>query len=240
MQQFKCLLLAMLFISGLTGVYAQTGKPTTGSVSGKVTDGGNSPVGYATVTLLKNDSSVVNGDLTKDDGTFRISPTGTGSFLLRIESMGFSRKIISVQIADNDPDKKLGKIKLSETENKLGEVSVVGEKNVMELKVDKKVFNVEKNTTTSGGSATDVLQNVPAVSVSADGTVSLRGKADVTILIDGKPSTLLGADVTSALQSLPASSIESVEVITNPSAKYDAQGTTGIINIITKKTAAWA
>ena len=228
-------MLAMLFISGLTGAYAQTGKPTTGSVSGKVTDGGNSPVGYATVTLLKPDSSVVNGDLTKDDGTFNLSPTGTGSFLLRVESMGFSRKIISVQIADNDPDKKLGKIKLSETENKLGEVSVVAEKNVMELKVDKKVFNVEKNTTTSGGSATDVLQNVPAVSVSADGTVSLRGKADVTILIDGKPSTLLGADVTSALQSLPASSIESVEVITNPSAKYDAQGTTGIINIITKK-----
>src|SRR6185312_11837073 len=101
--------------------------------------------------------------------------------------------------------------------------------------VDKKVFNVEKNTTTAGGSASDVLQNVPSVSVDVDGTVSLRGKSDVTILIDGKPATLLGTDAASALQSLPAASIESVEVITNPSAKYDAQGLTGIINIITKK-----
>ncbi len=225
----------MLFLCGMAKAHAQTDKPTTGSVSGKVTDSKNNPLSYATVTLLKMDSSVVNGDLTKDDGTFMISPTGTGNFLLRIESIGFTKKVVSVEIPGTDPEKKLGKIKLSETENTLKEVSVVGEKNVMELRVDKKVFNVDKNITTAGGSATDVLQNVPAVSVGADGTVSLRGKSDVTILIDGKPSTLLGTDVTSALQSLPAGSIESVEVITNPSAKYDAQGTTGIINIVTKK-----
>jgi len=109
----------------------------------------------------------------------------------------------------------------------------------MEMKVDKKVFNVEKNITTAGGSAADVLQNVPSVSVDADGNLSLRGKSDVTVLIDGKPATLLGSDVASALQSLSANSIESVEVITNPSAKYDAQGMTGIVNIITKKDRAF-
>ncbi|MCD6013509.1 MAG: TonB-dependent receptor [Flavipsychrobacter sp.] len=237
MQISRRLLLLILFMCGMAKAYSQTGKPTSGSVSGKVTDAKNNAVGYATVTLLKMDSAVVNGDLTKEDGTFSISPTGTGSFLLRIESIGFTKKIISIEVPENDQDKRLGKIKLSEAENALKEVSITGEKNVMELRVDKKVFNVDKNITTAGGSATDVLQNVPAVSVGADGTVSLRGKSDVTILIDGKPSTLLGSDVTSALQSLPAGSIESVEVITNPSAKYDAQGTTGIINIITKKDA---
>ncbi len=219
-------------------VLAQTGAPgptgKIGSISGKLTDSKNNPVSYATVTLLR-DSSVVNGDLSKDDGSFKIISTGTGNFRLRIESIGLATKTINVQITPDAPDKKIGNIKVTEIENKLGEVSVIGEKPVMELKVDKKVFNVEKNTTTAGGSATDVLQNVPSVSVDVDGNVSLRGKSGVTILIDGKPATMLGSDVNSALQSLPASSIDNVEIITNPSAKYDAQGTSGIINIITKK-----
>lgn len=207
----------------------------TGSVSGKVADGKNQPVSYATVTLLRADSSVVNGDLSKDNGSFNIAPVGVGNFVLRIESLGFTTKFAPVTITADKPDAKLGTLKLLQSETSMKEVSITGEKRVMELKVDKKVFNVEKNTTTAGGSATDVLQNVPAVSVDADGNVNLRGKGNVTVLIDGKPATMLGSDVTSALQSLPAGSIESVEVITNPSAKYDAQGTTGIINIVTKK-----
>ena len=207
----------------------------TGSVSGRLTDAKNTPVSYATVTMLRMDSSVVNGDLSKDDGAFSISNVPFGNFRLRIESLGSATKYLSVSLTVGTPNKDLGAIKLDETENKLTEVSVIGEKPIMELKVDKKVFNVEKNITTAGGSATDVLQNVPSVSVDADGNVSLRGKSDVTILIDGKPATLLGSDVASALQSLPASSIDNVEVITNPSAKYDAQGTSGIINIVTKK-----
>ena len=209
--------------------------PAKGKISGTLVDDKNAPVSYATVTLLRNDSVAVNGDLSKDDGSFSITGTGIGTFKLKIESLGVKTKMLSVTVTDDAPNKDLGKIKVTETDNTLKDVSITGEKPIMELKVDKKVFNVEKNTTTAGGSATDVLQNVPSVSVDADGNVSLRGKSDVTILIDGKPSTLLGTDVTSALQSLPAGSIESVEVITNPSAKYDAQGTGGIINIVTKK-----
>ena len=209
--------------------------PTTGSVSGKLTDASGNPVSYASVALMRMDSTIVNGDLSKDDGSFSISPTGTGNFLLEIQSVGVTTKFIPVQVTADAPDKNVGKIKVTQDKTTLSDVSVVGEKPIMELKVDKKVFNVEKNTTTAGGSAADVLQNVPSVSVDVDGNVSLRGKSDVTILIDGKPSTLLGTDVASALQSLPAGSIESVEVITNPSAKYDAQGSTGIINIVTKK-----
>lgn len=204
-----------------------------GSVSGKLTDGKN-PVSYATVTVLKTDSSVVNGDLSKDDGTFKVSPVGDGSFLLRVESIGFATRFMNITVSEGR-EAKLGNIALKANATQLSEVNITAEKRVMELKVDKKVFNVEKNTTTAGGSATDVLQNVPSVSVDVDGNVNLRGKGNVTVLIDGKPATLLGSDVTSALQSLPAASIESVEVITNPSAKYDAQGTTGIINIVTKK-----
>ncbi|MFI5196780.1 MAG: TonB-dependent receptor domain-containing protein, partial [Chitinophagales bacterium] len=241
MHLLRFLIVILMFVFAATSpVFAQTKttKPPVqniGSIMGKLIDNQSQPVSYATVTLLRADSSVINGDLTKDDGSFSISPTGIGDFRLRIESIGSTTKFVNVQVTADAPDKKLGKIKIIQSENTLKEVSVVGEKPIMELKVDKKVFNVEKNTTTAGGSATDVLQNVPSVSVDADGNVSLRGKSDVTILIDGKPSTMLGTDVASALQSLPAGSIESVEVITNPSAKYDAQGTSGIINIITKK-----
>lgn len=207
----------------------------SGSVSGKLADGTDSPMPFVTVTLLKPDSTVAGGDISKEDGTFTVTPINLGSYTVRIEAIGFAKKYIAVSITADKPDAKLGTIKLKATETTLGAVNITSEKKVMELKVDKKVFNVEKNTTTAGGSATDVLQNVPAVSVDGDGNISLRGKSNVTVLIDGKPATLLGSDVTSALQALPASSIESVEVITNPSAKYDAQGTTGIINIITKK-----
>ena len=243
-----CLLLLSLFSfpvlaqNGGTGVppnspagQAKPAIPDFGKVSGKVTDAQGSPVGYATVTLLRPDSTVANGDLTGDNGSFNIAPTGAGKFRVRIESIGMVTKFVSVEITPDAPEKDLGKIKLSSSETALKSVDIVGEKPIMELKVDKKVFNVEKNTTSAGGSAADVLQNVPSVSVDADGNVSLRGKSDVTILIDGKPATMLGSDVASALQSLPAGSIENVEVITNPSAKYDAAGTSGIINIITKK-----
>lgn len=226
-------------VSAQRGLY--TGKPTTeeptasGRVFGKLLDPNNDPLSYATVTLMRTDSSIVNGDLSKDDGSFSIAPVGVGNFILRVESIGIVTKYIKVALTADSTNKDLGNVKLVQKETALKTVNIVGEKPVVELKVDKKVFNVEKNITSSGGSATDVLQNVPSVSVDVDGNVSLRGNSGVTILIDGKPATMLGSDVTSALQSLPASSIENVEVITNPSAKYDAQGTTGIINIITKK-----
>jgi len=228
--------LSILFCLQTILAYSQTTPaPQIGKVSGKVVDAQNKPVSYATVTLLRSDASVVSGDLSKDDGSFSIGPTGTGTFTLRINAIGLQEKSISVEVTADAPDKNVGSVKVVASATSLKSVEVVGERPLMEMSVDKKVFNVEKNITTAGGSATDVLSNVPAVTVDADGNVSLRGKSDVTVLIDGKPATLLGSDVTSALQSLPGSSIESVEVITNPSAKYDAQGLTGIINIVTKK-----
>src|SRR5690606_28060196 len=133
------------------------------------------------------------------------------------------------------PVRNMGSIAVVSRTQSLDEVEVTAEKALFVMDVDKKVFQVDKNITTEGGSASDVLQNVPSLSVDVEGNVSLRGRSNATILIDGKPATLLGGDEASALQSLPASSIDRVEVITNPSARYDAQGLTGIINIVTKK-----
>ncbi|MBL7717280.1 MAG: TonB-dependent receptor [Flavipsychrobacter sp.] len=211
--------------------FAQNGK-----ITGRLADGKNNPISYATVVLMKADSSVLDGATSADNGSFEIDAPAPGSYLLKVSAIGAAPRFIGdINISPETPGKDVGVITLSFTTQNLDEVQIVSEKSVMEMYVDKKVFNVDKNITTAGGSATDVLSNVPSVSVDVDGSVSLRGKGNVTILIDGKPATLLGSDVNTALQSLPAASIDNIEVITNPGAKYDAQGVTGIINIVTKR-----
>jgi len=218
-----------------TSAPSSNNQSVKGKITGKLVDAQKQPLSYTTVTLLREDSSVVNGDLSKEDGSFSIS-AGEGTYLLRISGIGIkTRTIPGVAITAAKPIYDLGIINEATSAKTLKAVEVVGERPLMQMNVDKKVFNVEKNITTAGGTASDVLQNVPSVSVDVDGNISLRGKDNPTVLIDGKPATLLGGDVATALQSLPASSVESVEVITNPSAKYDAQGMSGIINIITKR-----
>lgn len=223
-----------LLLTACYSLSAQTNF-TKGKISGIVVDAKNKVVELATVTLMKKDSSVVNGAMTKEDGSFEITLVAEGDYLLRINGLGFKERFIDkLQIAASNPEKKLGKIMISGAAQALKEVEIVGEKNLMELTADKKVFNVEKNLTSVGGSATDVLKNIPTLSVDLDGDILLRGK-ETTLLIDGKPATLLGGEIGDALQALPASTIQSVEIITNPTANYDAQGMAGIINIITKK-----
>ncbi|MGN6566378.1 MAG: carboxypeptidase-like regulatory domain-containing protein, partial [Flavipsychrobacter sp.] len=151
---------------------APVAPPAVGRVSGTVVDAQGKPVSYATVTLLRKDSSVVSGDLSKDDGSFSIGPTGVGSFILRVNAIGLLQKTVPVEITADNPNKKVN-VKVSAAATALKSVEVVGERPLMEMSVDKKVFNVEKNITTAGGSATDVLSNVPAVTVDADGNVSL-------------------------------------------------------------------
>lgn len=227
----KVLIVFITFICFQQQLLAQDGV-----VAGAVFRGKNIPVAYATVALLKQDSSIVNGAITQDDGRFEISQLKTGSYILKISGLGIETKFLDgVEITPSKPTKRLGRILVNTNAQVLKEVEIDGTRPMMEMGIDKKIFNVDRNITSVGGSASDVLQNVPSVSVDVDGGVSLRGKSNVTILIDGKPATLLGGDDASALQSLPASSIDQVEVITNPSAKYDATGMTGIINIITKR-----
>lgn len=207
------------------------------TVKGLVSGNKNAPVSFATVTLLnEEDSSLVNGAITEENGRFEIQGVNRGNYMLRLSGIGFNTKIVpGIIVSGEQATVDLGRITVTVTTQVMKEVEISGAKPMMEVGIDKKVFNVDKNITSTGGSASDVLQNVPSVTVDVDGGVSLRGKSNVTILIDGRPATLLGGDETTALQSLPAASIEQVEVITNPSAKYDASGMGGIINIITKK-----
>lgn len=206
-------------------------------IEGNLRDEKNNAVSFATVNLMDvNNQKAIAGAQSNENGQFSISLTTKGVYALKINTLGYSNYTsANILVTSLDTLIKIGSIKLKQQSKNLNVVEVKAEKSMMQMDIDKRVFNVEKNTTTSGGSAADVLQNVPSVAVDLDGNVSLRGKGNVTILIDGRPSTMLGSDVAAALQSLSASSIESVEVITNPSSKYDAQGMSGIINIITKR-----
>ncbi|MGD9491860.1 MAG: TonB-dependent receptor [Bacteroidales bacterium] len=201
------------------------------SVSGK-------PVEYATVALVSmRDSSIAGGGITNAMGEFSFVSKTPGRFMLRINFMGYANKSVGpVQLKPGSgPLFDLGKILIAPSAQSLSGVDIVAEKPMIELSIDKKVVNVAQNLNTSGGTALDVLKEVPSVEVDEDGNVSLRGSENVTILIDGRPSTMTGADRRAAMEQIPASSIESVELITNPSAKYSPEGMTGIINIILKK-----
>lgn len=231
MKSFLAFFFCFLFIKG--NLWAQNTKTV---LSGKLQTSNGQPVADANIALLrKADSSLADGAISEDDGSFKIENIGEGSYIIKIGGLGYSEQYIDkIIVARDNPAINLGTVTIAKSETALKVVEVVGEKNMLQIGIDKKTFNVEKNITATGGTAADVLQNIPSVTVDASGNVSMRGKSSVNILIDGRPATLLAGDVASALQSLPSSSIESVEVITNPSSKYDAQGSNGIINIITK------
>ncbi len=192
---------------------------------------------YGNIVLFRyKDSSMVSGTVSGKDGFFSLDDVPFGNYFLRASFIGYSTKILdSVKINPRSLKLDLGEIKLDESSIELSNVIVTGEKQILINNLDKKVINVEKDLTTTGGTAVDVVQNIPSVSVDADGNVSFRGNKNLTILIDGKPSELAGFGSGDILSNIPASSIESVELVTNPSARYDPDGTAGIINIILKK-----
>ncbi len=192
-------------------------------------------IDFATITLKKaSDTSVVLGTKSKMDGTFEITNIPYEKYNVYVSSIGFKTKMISNYLIDK-PAVNIGKIAMESNTKSLKNVTVVGEIPDVAIGIDKKTFNVDKNITAAGGTAADIMRNIPSVNVDMDGNLSLRGKDNVTLLVDGKPSAMFGNDAATALQTIPAASIESVEVITNPSSKYEAQGMNGIINIIMKK-----
>lgn len=194
------------------------------------------PLGFATVSLHSAaDSLIVAGTVTDDDGIFRLEAP-QGQFYLVIDFLAYQTKIIgdlNIKTANGAYD--LGTIDLEEKVNELEEIEVIGEKSQMELKLDKRVFNVGKDLTNAGSNAAEILDNVPSVQVDIEGNVSLRGSENVRILINGKPSGLVGISSNDALRQMQGDLIERVEVITNPSARYEAEGEVGIINIVLKK-----
>ena len=185
------------------------------------------------IVLSPKDSSIVNGATTNTDGKFEIKALSLGKYLVKFSFIGYKDYFKTVDVKSGKTD--MGTIVMNEASEMLKGVEVVAERQMMEYKLDKRVINVDKNLVSAGGSASDVLENVPSVSVDDDGAVSLRGNSNVKVLIDGKPSELMDNDLASVLAQIPASTIENVEVITNPSAKYDPEGMSGIINIKLKE-----
>jgi len=231
-QLFLLLFVFTSFISIAQRPQGQRPEPI--NITGIVLDQDNGqPLEYATLILqsLRNPEKVTGG-ITDAFGKFNVQ-TLPGRYNVRVEYISYKTFIKEEQTFSTSTD--LGTIKLGVDVEQLEGVEVIGERTTVELRLDKKIYNVGSDLTVKGGSVTDVLDNVPSVTVDVEGNISLRGNESVRILINGKPSALSGLS-TEALQQLPAEAIEKVEVITNPSARYDAEGTAGILNIILKQS----
>jgi outer membrane receptor protein involved in Fe transport len=194
-------------------------------------------VEFANVGLFnKANGKPVDGTTCDEKGKFSLKNIAKGNYKLMITFIGFKTySIDNILIEEIGSSIDLGVVRLSQNIQTLEEVTVAGQKSLIEDKVDRLVYNAEKDATSTGGDATDVLKKVPMLSVDLDGNVSLRGNTNVKVLINNKPSSIMAASVADAMKQIPADMIKSVEVITSPSAKYDAEGSSGIINIITKK-----
>jgi outer membrane receptor protein involved in Fe transport len=209
--------------------------PTDGIIKGQIINSNtNTAIAYSTVAIFSSkDSSVVAGVLTGEDGNFKFENLKYGKYFLKADFIGFFKKTISeIKVFPQAKEYDCGVIKLDPSDNNIEEVQVMGDVSAVQYKIDRQVVNVSQNLNSSGGTLADVLSNTPSINVDIEGNVSLRGSSNFTVLIDGKPSILDAAD---ALNQMPASQVESIEIITNPSAKFDPDGTAGIINIITKK-----
>jgi hypothetical protein len=239
----KLLLVTFTFIS--LHLNAQNGNYGRGEgqiqafakITGKVIDNTTKEViEFATVSIYKlPKDTLIGGIVTNANGVFELENLRPGKYKVNIAFMGFKTLTIDTIILRKQEERDLGVILLSTNEKVLKEVTIETQQDMVKNTIDKKVFDAEKLAIANGGSANDVLTQVPTVSVDIDGNISLRGSGNVTILIDGRPSGMSGAGRAGVLSGIPASAIESVEVITNPSAKYDPDGMSGIINIVLKK-----
>jgi ferric enterobactin receptor len=209
-----------------------------GTVSGKVTDAiSKAPIEYASIAVfIVGSKKPVNGATSDIRGSFFISDLDTGNYRIVTDFIGYQPDTVSVQINNKTTAVRLDNILLSKKAQTLQGVTVTAQKPLIENKIDKMVYNAEKDVTAQGGVATDLLKKIPQVSVDADGNVELQGNSNIRFLINGKPSSIFGNSLTEALQAIPASQIKTIEVITSPGARYDAEGTGGIINIILKES----
>lgn len=209
-----------------------------GKIEGKVIDSlSKQAVGFATISLKKKGSTILqDGVLSDENGSFKFENVVKGSYDVYISFLGYTeKKVAAIETTLKNPDVNIGNVLLAPANFVLDAVEIKEQKVLVENKADKLVFNAENDASIAGGDATDVLRKVPTLSVDLNGNVSLRGSQNVRILINGKPSGMFSSNVADALKMFPADQIKKVEVITSPSAKYDAEGSAGLINIITKK-----
>ncbi len=228
------LILLTLTIAGNTFSQRVSGRPN-GMITGQVFDSYlKTPVEYASVTIYnQHDSSQLTGIITDEQGFFKLTGIRPGLFFIKISFMGYTTKTISdIVLTRGSFQIDLGDIPLERSVTSLEDVEVSAEKPLLEYHIDKKVVNVSQHYSAASGTAVDILENIPSVTVDIDGNVQLRGSGNFTVLIDNRPSVL---EANEALEQIPASAIDNIEIITNPSAKYDPEGTSGIINIILKK-----
>ncbi|AYA36028.1 TonB-dependent receptor [Hymenobacter oligotrophus] len=220
---------------------AEVAKPNrgTGRLTGTVINAAtNQPVEFANVGLIDvATNKAIGGGTCDEKGRFILSNIGAGTYKLNVSFVGFQAKVMEhVVFATADANVDLGNISLAAAAQQLSEVKVVGERELVENKIDRIVYNADKDITNNGGTAADVLQKAPLLSVDIDGNLQLRGSGNIRVLVNGKPSTILANNLADALRQIPADQIKSVEVITSPSSKYDAEGTAGVVNIILKKS----
>lgn len=233
--------LIYIFILCSFGIFSQENRSNEskiGILTGSFIDSiSQKPIEFVQVRLLKTtDSSFVTGIYSDTNGGFYLDKIPLDQYIAKISFLGFKTIYTNLSFSQNNFKINLGKIALvSDLSTNLETVDIVGKLDVLKTGIDKKIFNVAEDISTRGGTASDVLEKVPSVGVDQDGNISLRGDGNVTILIDGRPSSFSGGNGKSLLDAIPASSIERIEVVTNPSAKYSPDGTSGIINIVLKK-----
>jgi len=226
----------ILIFSFFTNSFAQS-SPGKSKITGIVIDATTkTPVDFATITVYQSGSKTpINGISSDPKGNFSVSGLTSGTYRVTIDFIGYTQKVFDpVTVSAQNPVIGLGTISLASKDANLQSVTITAKTPIIENKIDKTIYNTSNDLTAQNGVALDVLKKVPMVSVDIDGNVELQGSGSVRFLINGKPSSIFGASLADALQSIPASQIKSVEVITSPGAKYDANGTGGIINIVLK------
>lgn len=206
------------------------------SIRGAVIDSKNQPIAFASIYVTKAaDSSNVMGAITNEAGQFIVENLKLDNYLVRITALGYKEQWFKATLTETSNSKTLGNVILIESGKNLDEVNIDAERKLLENNIDKKIFQVDKSIISQSGSAVDALQQLPNVTIDENGNLQLRGSEGVLILINGKPTGIRGANLQTILNQIPANSIEKIEVITNPSSKYDAEGSNGIINIILKR-----
>ena len=230
------LIFSILFSLNIAAQLPSNNNPKTGVISGKVIDAiSNQALPYVTIVVKDAINKIVTGGITDDNGNFTIKQIPEGENTVEIQFIGYKTETKKVNISRSNSKINLGTIKLKEEASELNEVVVIAETSTVTQKIDRKVINVGKDLTAAGATASELLNNVQSVSVdSQTGSVSLRGNENVRVLVDGKPTNI---DAAQLLKQIPSTSIKSVELITNPSAKYNPEGMSGIINIVLHKNA---
>ncbi|WP_276346386.1 DUF2012 domain-containing protein [Daejeonella sp. JGW-45] len=228
------LLLLLIFVS--TSVFAQQGTETVYEVKGIAADSASQKIlDYATIGLKTDKNAPVKSSLTKADGSFLLAGIKPGKYLLSVISVGYQTKTIAVDLTDGLKSRDMGTIFISAKTNQLKEVVVMADKPIIKQEVDRISYDLQADPESKTNNVLEMMRKVPLLSVDAEDNILLKGDANYKILINGKPSSMMERNAKDILKSMPASSIQNIEVITTPPSKYDAEGIAGLINIITNK-----